>query len=57
MMKKCGGGGGKDVSVVCGDLDQTMVDMVAERILENGWPARAERVDAQVRFEMLFLHD
>ena len=47
MMEK-GGRDAKDVSVVCGDLDQTMVDMVADRIQENGWPAKAERLDAQV---------
>ena len=33
---------------MCGDLDQTMVDMVAQRIKENGWPATAEKLDAQV---------
>lgn len=38
----------KEISVVCGDLDQTMVDLAAERIRENGWPATAERLDAQV---------
>ena len=38
----------KEVSVVCGDIDQTMVDLAAERIRENGWWARAERMDAQV---------
>lgn len=43
-----GGPSNKDLSVVCGDLDQTMVDMVAQRIKENGWQAKAERLDAQV---------
>ena len=38
----------KEISVVCGDLDQTMIDLAAERIRENGWPAKAERLDAQV---------
>ena len=37
-----------DMSVVCGDLDQNMVDLVAQRIKENGWQAKAERLDAQV---------
>lgn len=36
------------MSVVCGDLDQTMVDLVAQRIKENGWHAKAEKLDAQV---------
>ena len=43
-----GGLGIKDLSVVCGDLDQTMVDLVAQRIEENGWQAKAEQLDAQV---------
>ncbi|CAD6591728.1 MAG: hypothetical protein ASARMPREDX12_005395 [Alectoria sarmentosa] len=42
-----GGSSNKDLSVVCGDLDQTMVDLVAQRIKENGWQAKAERLDAQ----------
>ena len=52
LMQKGGGSYVKDLSVVCGDLDQTMVDMAADRIRENGWPARAERLDAQVRLFM-----
>lgn len=42
------GSSNDDLSVVCGDLDQTMVDLVAQRIKENGWQAKAERLDAQV---------
>ena len=38
----------KMISVVCGDLDQIMVDLAAERIRKNGWPAKAERLDAEV---------
>ena len=38
-----------DISVACGDLDQTMVDLAAERIREHGWQAKAERLDAQVQ--------
>ena len=45
----------KEISVVCGDLDQTMVDLAAERIREKGWPAKAERLDAQV-ITIIFLH-
>ena len=47
-MMENGGLGNKDFSVVCGDLDQTMVDLAAQRIKENGWPAKAELLDAQV---------
>ena len=43
-----GGVANKEISVVCGDLDEIMVDLAAERIRENGWPAKAERLDAQV---------
>lgn len=43
-----GGSKNHDISVVCGDLDQTMVDLAAQRIKENGWQAKAERLDAQV---------
>ena len=43
----------KGLSVVCGDLDQTMVDMVAQRIKENSWPATAEKLDAQVMIDVL----
>ncbi len=43
-----GGYKNHDMSVVCGDLDQTMVDLAAQRIEENGWQAKAERLDAQV---------
>lgn len=34
--------------VVCGDLDQTMVNLVAQRIKENHWNVKAEKLDAQV---------
>ena len=37
-----------DMSVVCGDLDQIMVDLAAQRVREHGWQAKAERLDAQV---------
>ena len=43
-----GGSNNKDISAVCGDLDQTMVELAARRILEHGWRATAESVDAQV---------
>ena len=36
-----------DLTVVCGDLDQTMVDLADQRIKTNGWNAQAERVDSQ----------
>ena len=55
-MMENGGLGNKDLSVVCGDLDQTMVDLAAQRIKENGWPAKAELLDAQVTKISLFLH-
>lgn len=35
------------LTVVCGDLDQTMVDFARQRIETKGWNAQAERVDAQ----------
>ena len=35
------------LTVVCGDLDQTMVDLARQRLQVNGWNARAERIDAQ----------
>ena len=41
------------LSVVCGDLDQTMVNLVAKRIKENSWPATAEKLDAQVTKDVL----
>lgn len=43
------GSSNKDINVVCGDLEQTMVDLAAQRIKERGWQAKAERLDAQVR--------
>lgn len=34
------------LTVVCGDIDLTMVDMARQRIKANGWNATAERIDA-----------
>ena len=48
MMDESGGRDGS-VSVVCGDLDQTVVELAGERIREKGWKAKAERLDAQVK--------
>ena len=48
MMANGGVVGDEGISVVCGDIDQTMVELAAERIREHGWPAKAERLDAQV---------
>lgn len=42
------GSSNRDMTVVCGDLDQTMVDLVEQRIKENGWQVKAELLDAQV---------
>lgn len=42
-----GGSSNENLSVVCGDLDQTMVNLVAQRIKENHWNAQAEKFDAQ----------
>lgn len=37
----------EDLEVICGDLDQTMVDLTASRIRENGWSnVRAETFNA-----------
>jgi len=35
------------LTVICGDLDPTMVDMTRQRIKINDWNAQAERIDAQ----------
>ena len=48
-LMESGGSSNRNISVVCGDLEQTMVDLVAQRIKEHGWPAKAERLNAQVR--------
>jgi ubiquinone/menaquinone biosynthesis C-methylase UbiE len=37
----------RDLTVVCGDLDQTMVDLSEQRIKANGWNAVAKCLDAQ----------
>ena len=47
-----GGVANKEMRVVCGDLDQTMIDLAAERIRENGLSARAELLDAHVTREL-----
>ena len=39
--------GRQDLTVICGDLDQTMVELSGQRIKENGWNAQAKRIDAQ----------
>ena len=42
-----------DLSVVCGDLDQTMVDLV-QRIKDDGRLATTEEVDVQVTKSVLY---
>jgi ubiquinone/menaquinone biosynthesis C-methylase UbiE len=37
----------RDLTVVCGDLDQTMVELSEQRIKANGWNAQVKRIDAQ----------
>lgn len=47
-LMESGGSSNQDISIICGDLDQTMVDLAAQRIKEHGWQAKAEQLDAQV---------
>ena len=35
------------LTVVCGDIDQTMVDLTSQRVRENVWKVQVERLDAQ----------
>lgn len=41
---------GKDLTIICGDYSQNMVDQTNERINMKGWHAKAERIDAQANF-------
>lgn len=36
------------MKVICGDLDEVMVDMTAQRIAKHSWPAEAQVINAQV---------
>lgn len=42
--------------VICGDLDQTMVEMTAQRIKENAWRAEAQ-VTMHRYFELFYVSD
>ncbi|KAL6715547.1 hypothetical protein ACLMJK_006508 [Lecanora helva] len=40
------------VSITCGDIDQTMLDLTSQKMAANGWKVKVERIDAQaVGFE------
>jgi tRNA1(Val) A37 N6-methylase TrmN6 len=41
-------GNDRGVRVVCGDLEERMIQFVSERIKANAWNAEAKIVDAQV---------
>ena len=36
-----------DLTVICGDIDQTMIDLSIQRIQTNSWNAQARLLDAQ----------
>lgn len=43
-----GGSSNDDMSVICGDICQTMIETTKQRIEENHWRAEVETIDAQV---------
>ncbi len=46
---------GKEVSIVCGDVDESLLDAVRKKGKKNGWEAvEVKRIDTHVRFTSPF---